>query len=133
MKKFSKEHIKERDLLVLKLRTEHESLESKLLEFNDKVDQMWAEVEEALTAYNQAVSGINDFASERAIEITEYMDERSDAWRDGENGERYANWLGEFENFESEEVALDKPDTIEAPECIADDFEALPISVDEAG
>ena len=63
MKKFSKEHIKERDLLVLKLRTEHESLESKLLEFNDKVDQMWAEVEEALTAYNQAVSGINDFAS----------------------------------------------------------------------
>ena len=61
------------------------------------------------------------------------MDERSDAWRDGENGERYANWLGEFENFESEEVALDKPDTIEAPECIADDFEALPISVDEAG
>ena len=82
--------------------------------------------------YVEAVNEATGFAEDMAAEIENYMDERSDAWRDGDKGTAYSEWLAAFQNFAPDEPA---PLTLEdeAPnEDAEDDFRALPATPDEA-
>lgn len=57
----------------------------------------------------------DNFREEIAGEIESYIDERSDAWREGEKGDAYNEWLSSWqESFE--EVDIDEPRAIDEPE-----------------
>lgn len=85
-----------------------------------KLDGLWGEVEAAVAAYNEGVAEMNEKLSDAETwrdeivqEMDDYMSERSEKWLDGDAGQNYESWKGEWENvsFESvSELEVNQPD-----------------------
>lgn len=129
MKKFSKDQIARRDALSLKLHDAHTELEAKIEALNGAIDEKWADVETALTAYNETIVETNEFQEEIQEEIQSYIDEKSDNWREGDRGQQYDSWHSAFDAFE--EVELEQPEHVEMPENPSEDLDGRPTSPDE--
>lgn len=73
---------------------------------------------DAAQQYEQARSQFNEFRDDIATEIADYIEERSDAWQEGERGEAHREWCGQWENEGGQDVDLEAdPDEYpDAPE-----------------
>jgi hypothetical protein len=103
MKKLSKAHVARRNVLAF--------------EMTEKIEA----VGQAIMDLNHAIDACNEFVEEVHSEQDDYSGERSDAWRDGDAGTAYADWMTEWE-FSME--TLDDP----TEDVDLDSFESLPES-----
>lgn len=112
MKKLSKTQSAE---LLSRGKTAREALDALNAEigtFNAAMVEAWAKVETALTVYTDAISEAQAFCEGIASDIESHIDEKSDAWRGGDRGSAYSDWLTEWQ-LSLDEPSLSQPDEIE--------------------
>ena len=111
--------------------TRHEMLSSAITEFNVEVEKLWDGILAKLQAYNTAVDRANEFQTAVSDSILEYVDERSEKWQDSEAGARYSAWMEEWtDDLDTiEEGSLDKPEEVQIPDSVEEEFNGRPTSV----
>lgn len=122
MHKLSKDDLKRKSDLIDSYNKAKEAVEEKFKEYEAFVES----INEEIRAFNEVVEEMQGWTEDIANEIQEYVDERSDNWRDSDKGQAIGDWLTEWQNFSidtidelrAEDVAPDFPDT--------DEFENLP-------
>lgn len=122
MKRISKQDDSRRADFVAKMRAAHEAVEEKVEAANEAIRAANAEI----AALNEVYEEARGFAEDIGREIEEYMDERSDAWRDGDRFEPYDQWRAAWADWERE--PFDDIAEIEPPESDAvDELDDLPV------
>lgn len=86
--------------------------------YNNVVEQHRSAIDEAITAYNEKVSELCEIYQGLADEAGSYYMERSEKWREGEAGEKYAAWAEQLNEAVSSLADLKDIDieTIEEPD-----------------
>lgn len=120
MKKLTKKQREERDEAI------HEVDEAWLLVQNglDKLREANVTAVEAInadvTTLNEKIGDLNAFREDIAAEARGYIDERSDAWVEGDRGQAYEEFATEWEAEVDEVSEVDEPDVdnleLEVPE-----------------
>jgi len=132
VKRLSKEQAKQKEVLVKAMLDQEDAYSVAVADYNEKVGLAWADLEQALCNYNSARGAVVDFMSEVAAEMEAYFDERSDAWREGEAGERYEVWRDAWGEEPDREVEVDSPVSLdESDDNLSDILAGLPENLDE--
>src|SRR5262245_13509270 len=130
MNKLSKAQIVTRDTLCKALHETYEDLEDAIAKFTDAMETAWDAVQVAMDAHNQAIADTREFQQEIAQAIEEFIDDKSDKWREGDRGQAYSAWLDAW-NEELEDIDLAMPDGIEIDAGDqSDTLEQMPEEVD---
>lgn len=115
MKSVDKQDQEKMEAIASALSDQHDAIAVKVGEINDLISDLNGMV----GAYNQHITEANELASEIATQIENYMDEKSDKWREGEAAERYESWLSDWQNVEVDDVStfeeLEWPDSVDDP------------------
>jgi uncharacterized protein YukE len=121
MKRLSKEQLQRRAVLAALLGARQEAVEVARELTNDRVSRL----NETISAYNEALEEARDFVEEITADMTEFFDEKSDRWTEGDAGQAYSSWKDEWEGFDGDEV--DAVDEVEVPDLgHAEELEQLP-------
>jgi len=118
MKAITKKDTAERDAIASRLQDRQADLTQAIEEFTLAVEAAWDAVETAQDHLNEAINDANEWRHAIAAEIGEYIDERSDKWRESDKGSAYELWREQYEG-EFNEVNIDKP---ELPDPDLDEF-----------
>lgn len=107
MTKFNKTQITERDALASIARDRRDNLEKAIDALNDAIkDTLWPAIETAKDEYNEAIQNINAWMEDRASEVSEYIDNKSEKWQEGDKGQQVTSWRDSmqesFEMFEQD-------------------------------
>lgn len=134
MKKLTKQEIVDRDAICSKLRDAREQVDTALTEFNtkrgeaytalaaaveafnDTQTEEWDKVSQAIADYNEVVTEADQWKTDVASQIDEYMSERSEKWQEGDRAQAYTDWKSAFEDASIEEMSVEEPDQIEIEE-----------------
>ena len=108
----------------------YETLEEALGKAKSTFDEVWSDVETAQEAYNEALASAREFVEGIASDARDTHDGKSEKWQEGEAGQRSDEWIGEWENFDADEISLDAPEFPELDASAAETLDALP---EEAG
>jgi hypothetical protein len=103
-----------------------------------EIDDAWEKFEQAHGELATAIGGYNDSLTAAAgwrdgivQEMSDYQNERSEKWQEGDAGQAYQAWIDEWEGLDLEEVEM--PDMPDAPDFEhIDAIEQLPIEADSA-
>lgn len=120
MKRITKQDAERKVGLVEKITVADDKLADAIRVFNDKQAVAFSEVQQVVVQYNDLIREAGGFCEDIAGEIESYINERSDAWREGEKGEAYNEWLGTWQD-DLEEVEIDEPSAIDQPDTDAAD------------
>ncbi len=127
MRRLSKEQRKRKDDLVKAMAAQEDAYSTALCVYNERVAEAFAEVERERGEYDGAQANIRDFMQELAADMEAYQDEKSDAWREGEAGERYEEWRQRWEDEIGEPEELEAPPSLDEPsETVSSVFDDLP-------
>jgi hypothetical protein len=77
--------------------------------YNEEVDKLRDDVGTELTKYNEALAEFRDFVNGAAAEWREEYDEKSDGWKDGDNGSIADEWISTWESADLDDATLDFP------------------------
>lgn len=132
MKKLSKTELEARAALVAKLKDKFEQLVDGCDQFNSAVNDAWGlYVENAQVEYNDALKEAEDWRDQIVSQIDEYVDGRSDKWREGDQGQKYEDWKSELEGISFTESEMEEPSGVEVDvENVADELDGLPDGVE---
>jgi len=72
-------------------------LQETIDEFTQKRSELFVPVEEAFENASAVVDSFNEFRDDIATQLNDYADERSETWQESENGERYREWIDQWE------------------------------------
>lgn len=123
MKTLSKAQRTELQTLSTKLQEAFYNLEDTVDKYNGEMESQWELVESALESYNDVVSEVSGFKDDVAGQIQEYIDERSEKWPETDNGQAITSWHDEVENFETEPLELESPESLSVDQnCDLSDF-----------
>lgn len=131
MKKLSKDQLAEHGRIVADLRVKEEVFLGEIENYNAARLALWAPVEGAMSALNEARSDANNFHDEVTGDMESYAGERSDRWHESDAAASFSEWQSTWEQFGAEEIELDAPDGFEPQESAADEFESLPVEVNQ--
>ena len=129
MKSLSKHDVARRDRYAEELRILRGKIED---EFRALNEETFKPINTLIDTYNETLEEARGFIEDLGNAMTEYYDDRSDKWRDGDAGQAYADWKQAYEDFDAEDmeqVAL--PDTTEEQATHPEDIEALPVEPDQ--
>jgi hypothetical protein len=130
MKAVGKADLKERDEIVERLRSRRRDLDEAIAKFNDAALDAWGKVDGCREAYNEAIGDANSWKAEVAGDIQEFIDGRSDKWRESDKGSAYEAWREAYED-ETESVEIDQPEDLSLDEDdAAENLERLPEEVE---
>lgn len=90
-----------------------------------RLNEAYEKVDNAIAELNAVLADAREFAGAITARIEEYMNDRSENWLEGEKGQAYEEWKGEWEN--AEQSLDDKSFDDENP---ADILDALPTEVE---
>lgn len=110
--KLDKQEIGRRDQIVTDLTEGRDKLEDALAVYNDEVTKLRQPLDAAVLAYNEAVESARGFAEDIATQADGEIDDKSDRWREGENGQAATAWKDEWEGALFEEVSVEYPEDI---------------------
>ena len=113
MKKLSKEQIATRDKIVQELSDAKAALGDAINQFNDTLRDAWEKVQEQIEKYNAVIDDAKAWAEDIASEIQSFIEDKSEAWQQGDRGQAYEEWRSSFETVELEEVELEAPEEID--------------------
>jgi hypothetical protein len=153
MKKLSKVHLNNRDIVTAALRetlqtfteavgeynTEEqeafEVLQTAITAYNERMVEAWEKVETAQTAHNESIDAANEWMGQIVSDIDEYMSGKSEKWQDGDAAQAYSEWKAAFEEDleqedmeQPEQIEIEQPDelSLNSDEDPADKLEQLP-------
>lgn len=63
---------------------------------NDALDKALGELNAVIVSYNETIEEINECRSDIQSKISDYIEDRSDAWRDSDRGSEYQEWSDEW-------------------------------------
>lgn len=130
MKKLSKENIKIKETLTSQLFTTADNLRFAVDVYNNSCLEAWNTLSPILEMYNNAVAAAKDWAAEMASDIESYMDDRSDAWREGDKAFEYETWKDAHAEVDLDELEAYQPQSLEFDADPAEAFSQLPESVE---
>ena len=119
-----------KEILSRQLRVKRDLLNEAIDNFNSQVEaaiaEFWKDVEVSVDQYNEAVAETNKFVEQVAEEQEKYYKSCEDAWRDGESGSTYMDWINAWD-IKVEEIDLDYPALeVDDLEVDIETFEKLP-------
>lgn len=119
-----------KEILSRQLRVKRDLLNEAIDNFNSQVEaaiaELWKDVEVSVDQYNEAVAETNKFVEQVAEEQEKYYKSCEDAWRDGESGSTYMDWINDW-NIVVERIDLDYPALeVDNLEVDIETFEKLP-------
>jgi hypothetical protein len=94
MKRISVAQNKQRDELLARLELADKAMQDAIALINSMIE---GDLNKVIDSYNEVVADVETFRDELVGEMREYFDDRSDKWRDGEAGQAYNSWMGEWE------------------------------------
>lgn len=129
MKKISKAALAEVDVAL----DEVTDAAAKVTELRDTIAnaiaEHWSAYTEAVTEYNSSVERLNDEISAIVDDIAEFIEGKSDKWRDGEVGSSYEEWRNAIEACKVDEVSEgNMPELDDLDLLNRDDFELPELS-----
>ena len=114
--KLSKGDLARREKLVKELGEALAEVTAAVEAFNTGIDTLRTDIEQAVADYNEVVAEAKGFADDIASQAENEIDEKSDAWREGERGQAAEEWQGEWANLDLDEIEVDIPDPIDFDE-----------------
>lgn len=115
MKKLSKEQLETKRDLIARLKENHEGLDDKLSAILSEIDEFNNSIDE----FNYLVDEVESFIDEITSDQTNYFSDRSEKWQESEAGERYAEWMLEWEEAYT---SLERIERIDYPIDSLDDY-----------
>lgn len=112
MNKLSKTQIEEKDSHATSLSEKRTALAAAVDAFNERMAEEWANVEASLVSYNDAVEAAEGWRGEIESEQSDYFDNRTEAWQEGDKGQAYTSWKDLWAEA-WEPVELSKPDDLD--------------------
>jgi division protein CdvB (Snf7/Vps24/ESCRT-III family) len=104
-----------------------DTVESAVMEYNEKVEQAKVEMREVVTAFNDVAGQVAVFAAGVADRANLEFDERSEKWQEGEDGQAATAWKDEWDDFDSDGIEnVDWPEELVIEQPMAVDMDALP-------
>jgi cysteinyl-tRNA synthetase len=114
MKNLTKEQ-SSRKAQIAQAMTEVESdLQNAINQFNEQMTAMFAPIEELQGRYNELIAEAQGFIETIHEQQEAYSEERSDSWHNGDSGQAYREWMGEW-NLDLDEIEVITPNPIEDP------------------
>lgn len=125
--KLDKSQISERDNLIDELRERGQKLQDAVIAYNDVMEEQKDTLIQLLNEYNGIMEEARTFAATVAGNAQEAYDEKSDNWKESENGEKVNSFIEDWENADLFDHEIEFPDPIdpELPDH-ADTLENLP-------
>lgn len=104
-----------------------DTVESAVMEYNEKVEQAKVEMREVVTAFNDVAGQVAVFAAGVADRANLEFDERSEKWQEGEDGQAATAWKDEWDDFDSDGIEnVDWPEELVIEQPMVVDMDALP-------
>lgn len=126
MKKLSKEEISRKSQLIEDLATTAHEIQESITSFNVVLQALFEPIEELTGRYNELVCNAREFLESVHEQQEAYMEDKSEAWREGDAGQAYEEWADAW-SLNPEEVEVCPPETMEEPTLeVADLLEELP-------
>lgn len=112
MKKLSKDHVARIEAMNVRYKEKKDALAEAIEKANEKINEANTLLDEAFGEMNEVIGEANEIREEIVSEIENYMDERSDNWRESDRGSAYDSWKDQWSE-EIEEKEYTQPDTID--------------------
>lgn len=127
MKRLTVSRIRERAGHAAGIRRAIAEVNTRIEAYNRVVREAADDVAAALSDLNEQIEQTISWRDEIVGEMNQYLDDRSDRWRESDAGQNYADWIREFEELEIEAIDLTFPDALEElPGDLPDVVESLP-------
>jgi uncharacterized protein YukE len=98
MKNISKKHREEIEAAQSQYEEAKNALTEALDDATEKIALAISKANEKVTLVNSAIERLNNVRQEIADDIQSFIDDKSDAWRDGERGSAYSEWAESWGN-----------------------------------
>lgn len=134
MKGITKDQAATRSNLVTRLRAQEGRLFSAVAEFNRIQQEAWEKLVDEIEGYNSLVDEAKELTTEIASDLENYIDEKSDKWRDSPNGEALSDLLSAWQEIEPEILDLECPEALDVSDVEGDPLsESLENTPEKAG
>lgn len=114
MKNLTKEQSIRKDQIANALTKIGDELKDAINRYNAQMSSMFAPVEELQGRFNELLADAQAFIDGVHEEQEAYKEERSDRWRDGDAGQAYSDWAGEW-SITFDEVEMECPEPLDEP------------------
>lgn len=114
MKNLTKEQSKQKARIAQELTEVGTDLQNAVNQFNDQMIAAFVLIEELQGRYNELIAEANGFTETVHEQQEAYMEDRSDSWHDGDTGQAYRDWAGEW-TLNLEEVEINAPIGVDEP------------------
>lgn len=114
MKTLSNSAVKAFDKHSTEVSSKFDELTKAIVAFNQELVELYQPVTEALKAYNLAIVDANEFRSGITDTQINYMEARSDKWKESDEGTSYSQWSDQWSQ-ELDQVSIDDPTSLEEP------------------
>lgn len=125
MKKLNKEQMEQRETHSTTLHTAFEKIEANYSILEDMINDYNKDVD----TFNEALAATREFVGEITADMNSYMEDKSEAWQEGDKGGEYAEWRDTWDQMELEDMEhLTMPDnpTDTTYSTIPDELRELP-------
>jgi len=111
--KLTKTEETEFEKLKMDLTNKYGEVEVTVSEYNEETEKVKAAVDTALATYNASLAEFRSFVDKIASERRDEYDEKSDGWKEGDNGSTAEEWVSTWEQADLEDAAITFPDDLE--------------------
>ncbi len=131
MKKLNKTEVKTKNALSTSITEIRDRLEDECGKPEDEreMDAILA----LLARYNAALSDALDFCEDKASRLQDYMDDRSESWRESDAASACEDWKSQWEDVDFEPIALEDlgdPPNVDDLQDHADTLDQIPDEVE---
>lgn len=120
MKKLSKVDSELRDSFIRNVKEKSEEISVIIVKINAIITD---ELNPTIRDHNGILNDADEWRNELVGKMDDYISERSEKWTEGDAGQNYETWKGEWEGIDFSEI--DEFDEIETPEINLDEFEQI--------
>jgi oligoendopeptidase F len=88
-------------------------VETAVNDYNEHVQELHQSVDIAMVSYNATLSELRYLVNEISGDKRSEFDEKSDAWKEGDNGSAADEWISTWEGTDLEDATISYPDQLE--------------------
>jgi len=118
MKSLFKDHINQRARIASDMAQAADAIRAAVAHANAQIFLLSTHLEELEDRFNELVAEGYAFVAGIHEMQEEFLDERSDVWREGESGKAYKEWAAEW-GISLDGVLIERPEPIEEPDLSA--------------
>jgi conjugal transfer/entry exclusion protein len=100
MKKLSKAQFEQMNQFINDLRKQEADVNHSIAQAN----KMIGDANHAINELQSLIEDVQEWRDEIVSEIESYVDDRSEKWQEGEQGEKYSTWKEQFESLYTEDI-----------------------------